>query len=255
MKTMRQKAIQQVKDMEYSYLKKLVVESHDTNSHKWMEVTPDGNVHETEEADNNTGHYISYPDKPVVSVFNINDESCEACNCDICVMYRHAEDGKEVFIEDYGHTEEEWDYCNKTSQDDAIVEYESGNGGLNAESIREQMIEAIEGIERGYFEDEEEIARFLELVKEEVERIGKGYMCNFWYRNENCHYLNGDNNFCFSVEGDKVHPLVVGGSRFAYPSDFTREEFLAKLKDICLSADEINAAYRKIAGAMGLKTE
>lgn len=155
MATLRENAIQQVKDMEYDYLRSLVIKSHDTNSHKWMEVTPDGNVHETEEADNNTTHWIDYPNKEVATIFNINNESCEACNCDICVMYRHAEDGKEAFIEDYGHTEEEWDYCNETSLDDAILEFERDNDGLDGESIREQMIDAIEEIDYGYFDDEQ----------------------------------------------------------------------------------------------------
>lgn len=155
MKTIRQQAIQTIKDMDYSDLEALVVKSHDTNSHKWMEVTPGGKVRQAEEADNNSAHYINYPDKEVASIFNINDESCEACGCDICTMYRHAEDGKEAFIEDYGYTEDEWDYCNETSHDDAIVEYELINGGLDGESIREQMIEAIENIEHGYFDDEQ----------------------------------------------------------------------------------------------------
>ena len=156
MATIRQNAIQQVKDMEQSYLEKLVVKSHDTHSHKWMEVTPDGRVRETEEADNNTTHWIDYPNKEVASIYNISNESCEACNCDICTMYRHAEDGKDAFIEDYGHTEEEWAYCNETSQDDAIDNYELDNGGLDGEGIREQMIEAIEEIKYGYFNDEDE---------------------------------------------------------------------------------------------------
>lgn len=147
----REKAIQQVKHIGYDYLRILVIKSHDTNSHKWMEVTPGGKVRKAEEADNNSAHYVSYPDKPVASIFNINDESCELCNCDICTMYRRFEDGKEAFIQDYGYTEEDWDYCNETSQDDAIVD----NGGLDGEGIREQMIDAIEEIEYGYFDDEE----------------------------------------------------------------------------------------------------
>lgn len=153
--TLRQSAIHQVKNLEYSYLRRLVVMSHDTNSHKWIEVRPDGMVYQTEETDNNTTHWINYPNKEVASIFNINDESCEACNCDICRMYRHAEDGKEAFIDDYGHTEDEWNYCIVTNKDDAIVEYEIENGGLEGEGIREQMIDAIEEIEYGYFNDEQ----------------------------------------------------------------------------------------------------
>ena len=96
--TIRQQAIQTIKDMDYSDLRELVVKSHDTNSHKWMEVYPDGSINEAEEADNNSAHYISYPDKEVATIFNINNESCEACGCDICVMYRHFSEGKEAFI-------------------------------------------------------------------------------------------------------------------------------------------------------------
>ncbi|MDD6017188.1 MAG: hypothetical protein PUC18_13105 [Prevotellaceae bacterium] len=93
---------------------------------------------------------------------------------------------------------------------------------------------------------------YMEQVKAEVNRIGKGYTCNFMYRGENIHHINGVNHFCFSLEGDKVHPLSVGGSRFCYPNDFSKEEFIAELKNILLTAEECNAVYRGIAGNLGM---
>lgn len=151
--TMRQKAIDYVNDMSGEQLDHLLVCGHETNSHKWMEVEPDGTVHETEEADNNTTHWIKYTTKKVASIYNICDESAEACPCDICTMYRHFKDmDKEEFIECY--SEEDWDYCNETSLDDAILVFERDNGGLTGEDIREQMITAIEELEYGYFDDE-----------------------------------------------------------------------------------------------------
>lgn len=91
---------------------------------------------------------------------------------------------------------------------------------------------------------------FLDRIEDEVQRIGKGYDCNFRHHGENIHHINGANHFCFSLEGDKVHPLAVGGSRFCYPSDFTREEFIEKLPNILLTDEECNAAYRGIWNEM-----
>lgn len=91
---------------------------------------------------------------------------------------------------------------------------------------------------------------YLECVEAEVERIGKGYTCNFRYRGENIHHINGANHFCFSLDGEKVHPLTVGGSRFCYPSDFTKDEFIEKLPTILLTDEECNAAYRGIWNEM-----
>ena len=84
------------------------------------------------------------------------------------------------------------------------------------------------------FEKPEGYDVFLDKVKSEVERIGRGYTCNFQHRGNNEHHINGYNHFCFSIEGDKVHPMAVGGSRVAYASDFTKSEFIAKLGEILI---------------------
>lgn len=155
MDTLREQAKGYVNAMSDDELEGMIVRAHKTNSHKWVECMPDGTVHKTEAADNNTTHWIKYPTKEVASIYNICDESAETCNCDICTMYRHFEDmDKEEFIERY--SEEDWDYCNETSLNDAILEFERDNGGLTGEDIREQMITAIEELEYGYFDDEDE---------------------------------------------------------------------------------------------------
>ena len=150
--TLRQKAIDFVNNMTDDEFDRLVVLGHDTHSHNWMEVYPNGNVHEAEEADNNTTHWIEYPKKSVASIYNIHNECAEACNCDICTMYRRFnDDEKESFIEDYG--QEEWDYCNQNNQMEAILDHEHDNG-FYGDDIREQMVSAIKDIEYGYFDDE-----------------------------------------------------------------------------------------------------
>lgn len=96
----------------------------------------------------------------------------------------------------------------------------------------------------------QDVNEYLDRIEDEVQRIGKGYDCNFRRYGENIHHINGANHFCFSLEGDKVHPLTVGGSRFCYSSDFTREEFIEKLPAILLTDEECNAAYRGIWNEM-----
>ena len=79
---------------------------------------------------------------------------------------------------------------------------------------------------------------FLARVKEEVERIGRGYSCNFMWRGYNEHHINGRNHFCFSLEGDKVHPLSVGGSLVDYTyKDFTKDEFISMLQEILIAPE------------------
>lgn len=87
---------------------------------------------------------------------------------------------------------------------------------------------------------------YLDKVEAEVKRIGKGYDCNFRRHGGNVHHINGANHFCFSLNGDMVHPLSVGGSRFTYIKDFTREQFVEELKSICLTLDECNGIYKGI---------
>lgn len=96
----------------------------------------------------------------------------------------------------------------------------------------------------------DDYAEYLQRVKTEVEHIGKGYTCNFFHNDENIHHINGANHFCFSLDGDKVHPLNGGGSRFSYPQDFTRDQFIKELKNICLTNHECNEIYRCIGNAL-----
>ena len=151
--TFREKAIEYVNKMTDEELDRLIIMGHDTHSCKWIEVYPNGTVHETEEADNNTSHYIQYPNKEVASIYMIHRECAEACNCEICTMFRWFEyESKEEFIERY--SENDWNYCNNKKLEEAILDQEHENG-LYSDDIREQMITAIEDIEYGYFDDEE----------------------------------------------------------------------------------------------------
>lgn len=150
----RQRALDAVYEWDVYDLDDMVVRAHDMSTHQWVECEPDGDVHETEEVDNNTSHWIDYPNKEVACIYTICQERAGVCNCDICTMYRHFEDmDKEEFIERY--SEDDWNYCNEHSLDDAILDFEHENDGLNREDIREQMVDAIKGIEYGYFDDED----------------------------------------------------------------------------------------------------
>lgn len=150
----RQRALDTVYEWDVDDLDDMVVRAHDMHTHQWVECEPDGTVHETEEADNNTSHWIDYPNKEVASIYEICQESAEHCNCEICTMYRwFADEDEEEFIERY--SEEDWNYCNENSLDDAILDFERENDGLTGEAIREQMIDAIKEIEYGYFDDED----------------------------------------------------------------------------------------------------
>ncbi len=150
--TMRQKAIDYVNNMSDEELDRLLVEEHEYRTHKWMEVYPNGNVHETEEPDNRTSHYINYPDMEVANIYDIHPECAESCGCDICSMYRDFKDmDKEEFVDSY--SEEDWNYCNEHEREDAILDYEHDNGSYG-EDIREHMLSVINQIDYGYFDDE-----------------------------------------------------------------------------------------------------
>lgn len=154
MKTNRQKALDYIKDMKIDVLEQYLIDGHKTNSHRWVEIEPDGNVHDTEESNNNNSHWIDYPNKEVASIYEVCRESAEPCNCDMCTEYRHFNEmSKEEFIESY--SEDSYEYWESRTLDEALLEYEIDNG-RDAEDIRDEMLEAIDEIEYGYFDDEEE---------------------------------------------------------------------------------------------------
>lgn len=150
--TLREKAKAWVSAMSDEVLDSMLVRGHLTNSHKWVECYPDGSIHEAEDADNNTTHWIDYPHKAVASIYNIAYQCAEACNCDICNMYGHFRYyDKKNFITYY--SKEDWDYCNEHNQIDAILAFERDNGS-DSETIRQKMLDAIDNIDFGYFLDE-----------------------------------------------------------------------------------------------------
>lgn len=153
MDTLREQAKAYVNAMSDDELHSMIVRGHDTNSHKWVECMPDGTVHETEEADNNTTHWIDYPHKAVATIYNIANECAEACNCDTCTMYRHvAEYDEEELVERWG--QETLDYYKTYSREQALLD-DAREAGISSETIREQMLDAINEIEHGYFNDED----------------------------------------------------------------------------------------------------
>lgn len=152
METLRNKAIEAIKNMEYDYIRDLIVKSHKNNSHEWVECLPDGTIKESEEADNQSCHYISYPDKEVANIYDIHQQSAEKCGCDVCRMYRDfSELSKDEFVEQWN--EDIYDYVSSTDYEDAIIE-DAHDNGIYEDDIRQQMIDAIEEIEFGYFADE-----------------------------------------------------------------------------------------------------
>lgn len=152
MKTIREKAKAYVESLDYKTLNDWAIKDHTSQTHMWVQVYPDGQVSETEEADNNTTHWIDYPDKEVLSVYEISTASCEPCNCDICCMYRHYEDcdgDKEEFL--YSHSEDDWDYCQENTLEQALRDCDYLK---STSDIREEMLDAIDEIYYGYFDDE-----------------------------------------------------------------------------------------------------
>ena len=121
MKTSKIKAIEFIENLDNDYIRSLIVKSHKTNSHEWVEVLPDGTVKEAEEADNNSCHYISYPDKEVANIYDIHQQSAEKCGCEVCRMYRDFNElTKEEFVENWN--KDIYDYVSSTGFEDAIIE-------------------------------------------------------------------------------------------------------------------------------------
>lgn len=152
MKTIREQAKENVHKLSNDTLNDWAVSEHTSNTHRWVEVHPDGQVSETEEADNNSSHWIDYPNKEVASIYEISTASCEPCNCDICCMYRHYEDcdgDKEEFL--YSHSEEDLEYCQENTLEQALRDNDSLK---SASDIRDEMLDAIDEIYYGYFDDE-----------------------------------------------------------------------------------------------------
>lgn len=157
--TAREKALAYVHSYDQEYLSDLIVRGHSTHSHEWLAVEPDGVVHEIEDSDNSTRHYVNYPDKPVKNIYDIHSQSAESCNCDVCSMYRRYEDvvdgamDEEDFIKTYGAGA--YERCENNSLESAILD-KSHDEGVYESDVHDKIIEAINNIPYGYFEDEEE---------------------------------------------------------------------------------------------------
>ena len=146
--TNREKAKEFVNKMTTEDLEDFIVRGHTSQTHEWVECLPDGSIHETEEADNNTRHYISYPDTEVENIYDISRANC-GCNCDICTMYKHFEGLDEDEFEDaYGR--DMLDYCKTYTIEQAILD----ECGEFTKDVMYEMLDAIDEIPYGYFDDE-----------------------------------------------------------------------------------------------------
>ncbi len=153
MKT-REKAINAINNLDADVLKEYLIGSHSTRSHRWVEVEPDGEVHQTEECDNYSTHWIDYPHKEVAEIYEISRNSAEPCSCAMCREYRDFKSmDKEDFVESY--SQDSYEYWRDTDIDTALYDFETDNGRF-PEDIREEMIDAVDGIEYGYFDDEDD---------------------------------------------------------------------------------------------------
>lgn len=153
MRTIRELLKQSISNIEYSTIQDWWVENHTSCSEQWVEVYPDGSWHVAEEASSNTSHYIEYPNKPVASIYEIANSSSQYCDCWVCKCwddYNNDEITDEEFEEEYEFTR--GDMENDTFES-LVVEYNHNNDVYESEVI-DEMLEAIDNIEYGYFDDE-----------------------------------------------------------------------------------------------------
>lgn len=149
--TIREQTKQAIENYDYNKINRLIAYTHTSHNSHWIEVHTNGVVSEAEEADNYTRHYIEYPNKPVEELYTFHTFA-SVCDCDICTMFRvYDEYSTEEFIEKWG--EDNYSWMQDTSLEDAIVEFESNNG-YHASDVIEAMLEALNAIPYGYFNDE-----------------------------------------------------------------------------------------------------
>lgn len=135
--------------------KEWCVQSHRSHTHQWVEVYPDGTVCETEEADDNTGHYLEYPNRPVATLLEIASSSSGYCDCDVCCAIKRYEEylrnemDAEEFNQLTGYDAAEFD---EYSLHDLYEDHELATSEWD---YVEEMLDALESIEYGYFDDEE----------------------------------------------------------------------------------------------------
>lgn len=121
--------------------------AHRCHTHVWIEVHPDGSVHQTEEANMQTCHYIDYPDNEVASILDI--ARCEYCDCDGCASYNQAFDD-EIDGEEF---EERWGYPRKDVDQDFAQHLKDCE--LYDYDMADNALAEIDEIPYGYFDDED----------------------------------------------------------------------------------------------------
>lgn len=121
--------------------------AHRSHNHIWIEALPDGSVHQTEEADMNTTHWIIYPNKAIANILTI--ACCEYCDCDACASYDQAHDD---YIDD-DEFKSRWRYRKCDVDDDFSKHLKDCE--MYDYDMADNAVAAIDKIDYGYFDDED----------------------------------------------------------------------------------------------------
>lgn len=138
---LRQKAILDIKSKKASFFHELMCDAH-CSAVTRIEVTKDGKVRRDE--------YISSTDYTpnVEVVYSVGGVSC---NCDTCKMYQDLDElTEDDFIELYG--KDVLNYCIDTNVEQAIIDC-NYNNYVTCDTIRDEIIEAINDINADFFKD------------------------------------------------------------------------------------------------------
>lgn len=150
METIREQVKREIENYKYESLVRFLVKQHTSCTHQWLQVYPDGKICETEEADDYTSHYISYPDKEVACLYDIALSNACYCDCDTCKQYSDIDElDKEDFVYTWG--EDIYEYCLHEPFEQGLID--ECPAGWHLDMIKE-MLETLNDIPYGYFDDE-----------------------------------------------------------------------------------------------------
>lgn len=130
------------------------VDKHTACSCKWVEVYPNGTWAVTEEVSANTTHWLDYPNKQIESIYHICDSSSQYCDCWVCTLNRDY-DNEEMTDEEF---EQEYEFTRESIKDDSFKQLVADyyhNKDVYECQVRDELINAVDNIEYGYFDDEE----------------------------------------------------------------------------------------------------
>lgn len=151
--TIRERVKQAIESYDHDDIITWVVANHRSYSFQWVEVYPNGDINEAVETSIHTKHYINYPTKEVAKLYHIASDCDQFCNCDVCTMFNnHEVMTEEEFVKEW--SQEDYDFCEDTSRGEAIIDHWRDHGGCE-DDIIDEMLEALNAIPYGYFDDED----------------------------------------------------------------------------------------------------